>query len=177
LRLSERYSAGIRIVQQDFALSFFDSLRQDLEIVRNRGIFTLQVTVWMMPMQRLSVHGTLDSALTGLPGGNGRDLPEQCKRVREDNISANTGGYSKARQKMPEEAARRVAQRSFEQLHQIQSGSTLRDRLFMPDGSSIRLSHTPAIVKAYPPAGNAPAVRTPVGQQGSQRAGACRTFH
>ena len=135
-------------------LSFFDSLRRDLEIVENRGIFTLQVTVWMMLMQRLSAHGTLDSALTQLLGGNGRELLEQCKRVREDNISANTGGYSKARQKMPEKAARRIAQRSFEQLHQIQSGSALRNRLFVLDGSSIRLPNTPANVKAYPPAEN-----------------------
>jgi hypothetical protein len=55
---------------------------------------------------------------------------------------------------MPEEAARRIAQRSFEQLHQVQSGRTLRDRLFVLDGSSIRLPNTSANVKAYPPAEN-----------------------
>jgi hypothetical protein len=47
---------------------------------------------------------------------------------------------------MPEQAVRRIAQRSFEQLHQIQSGSTLRDQLFELDGSSIRLPDTPAVV-------------------------------
>ena len=55
---------------------------------------------------------------------------------------------------MQEQAARRIAQRSFKQLHQIQSGGALRDWLFVLDGSSIRLSNTPAIVKAYPPAEN-----------------------
>jgi hypothetical protein len=77
-------------------LSFFDSLGKDLEIVENRCIFTLQVTVWMMLMQRLSAPGTLDWALTELLGGNGRELLPQCKRIREDNISANTGGREPA---------------------------------------------------------------------------------
>jgi hypothetical protein len=133
---------------------FFDSLKQDLEIVENRGIFTLRVTTWMMMMQRLSPHGTLDTALSELLQGNGRELLQPCKRVREGNISANTGGYSRARQKMPEEAARRVACHSFEQLRRMRPEGGLRDRLFLLDGSSIRLAHTPAIVKAYPAAEN-----------------------
>lgn len=135
-------------------LNFFDSLREDLDIVENLCIFTLRVTTWMMMMQRLSSGGTLDTALGELLAGNGRELLQPCKRVREGNISANTGAYNRARQRMPEEAARRIAQRSFEQLHAIRSEGGLRDRLFLLDGSSIRLAHTPAIVKAYPPAEN-----------------------
>ena len=152
-------------------LNFFDSLKRDLEIVESRCIFTIRVTTWMMIMQRLSPHGTLDSTLSELLHGNGRELPEPCKRVREDNISANTGGYNKARRKMPEEAARRIATRSFEQLSRIRSQDGLRERLFLLDGSSIRLAHTPAIVKALPPAdgtGHGSAVRPHVWQQGSQ---------
>lgn len=135
-------------------LSFFDSLREDLEIIENSCIFTLRVTTWMMMMQRLSSGGTLDTALGELLQGNGRELLEPCKRVREDKISANTGGYNRARQKMPAEAARRIARQSFEQLHQIQAADGLRNRLFLLDGSSIRLAHTAAVVKTYPPAEN-----------------------
>jgi hypothetical protein len=135
-------------------LHFFDSLRRDLEIVQNSCIFTLRVTTWMMMMQRLSPRGTLDIAVSELLHGNGRELLQPCKRVREENISANTGAYNLARQRVPVEAARRIARRSFAQLHQIQPGSGLRGRLFLLDGSSIRLSHGPAIVKAYPPAEN-----------------------
>jgi putative transposase len=135
-------------------LSFFDSLKRDLEIVQSRCIFTLRVTTWMMIMQRLSPHGTLAATLSELLQGNGRQLLESCKRVREDNISANTGGYNKARQKMPQEAARRIATQSFEQLSSIRSQGGLRERLFLLDGSSIRLAHTPAIIKAFPPAEN-----------------------
>lgn len=105
-------------------------------------------------MQRLSRSGTLDTAVGELLQGNGVELLLPCKRVREENISANTGAYNQARQRMPVEAARRLARRSFEQLHEIQSGSGLRDRLFLLDGSSIQLMHTPALLKVYPTAEN-----------------------
>lgn len=135
-------------------LSFFKSLKQDLEIVGNSCLFTLRVTTWMMMMQRLSSSGTLDTAVSEMLHGNGREILEPCRKVNEGNISANTGAYNRARQRMPEEAARRVARRSFEQLHEIQSGSGVRSRLFLLDGSSIRLSHSAAVLKAYPPAEN-----------------------
>jgi hypothetical protein len=134
--------------------SFFELLKQDLDIVENTCIFTLQVTTWMMMMQRLSSSGTLDAAVAELLNGNGREILEPCKKVNEENISANTGAYNRARQRMPEAAARRVARRSFEQLYQIRAGGGLRDRLFVLDGSSIRLAHSPALIQAYPPAEN-----------------------
>ena len=134
--------------------SFFESLKQDLGIIENSCIFTLPVTTWLMILQRLSQKGTLATAVTELLHGNGRELLEPCKRVREDKISAGTGAYSQARQRIPVEAVRRVAERTFEQLHRISPQDTLRDRLFLLDGSSIRLAHNPALLKAYPQAEN-----------------------
>ncbi len=122
-------------------------------MVGNSCILRFGVTTWMMMMQRLSSSGTLDAAVSELLNGNGRGA-EPCRKVTEGNISANTGAYNRARQRMPEEAASRVAERSFEQLHQIQGKGRLRDRLFVLDGSSIRLAHSPANVKVYPPAEN-----------------------
>ncbi len=133
---------------------FFEALKQDFGIVESSCIFTLTVTAWLMIMQRLSPKGTLSTAVSELIHGNGRELLEPCKRVREETISAGTGAYSQARQRVPVEAARRVAERTFGQLHQISSGGGLRDRLFLLDGSSIRLTHTPALIEAYPQAEN-----------------------
>ncbi len=135
-------------------VSFFESVKRDLQIVENSCVFTLTVTSWLMIMQRLSPHGTLATAVAELIQGNGRELLDPCKRVREESVSANTGAYSQARQRMPVEAARRVAQQTFQQLQQSSPKEGLRDRLFLLDGSSIRLTHTPALVKAYPPAEN-----------------------
>jgi hypothetical protein len=134
--------------------SFFESLKQDLGIEEISCIFTLTVTSWLMIMQRLSPKGTLATALGELIHGNGRELLEPCKRVREESVSAGTGAYSQARQRVPVEAARRIAERTFGQLHEVPSRGELRDRLFLLDGSSIRLTHTPALIKVYPQARN-----------------------
>jgi hypothetical protein len=93
----------------------FESLKQDLGIVGNSCIFTLPLTIWLMVLQRLSEKGTLTTAVTELLHGNGRALLEPRKQVREDRISARTGAYSQARQRVPVEAVRRVAERTFEQ--------------------------------------------------------------
>jgi hypothetical protein len=107
--------------------SFFESLKQDLRIIENSCIFTLPVTIWLMILQRLSQKGTLATAVTELLHGNGKALLEPCKRVREDRISASTGAYSQARQRVPVDAVRRVAERTFEQLHRISPQDGLRD--------------------------------------------------
>jgi len=134
--------------------SFFESLKEDLGIIENSCIFTLPVTTWLMILQRLSASGTLVSAVAELIQGHGRQLLEPCKRVRQDSISANSGAYSQARQRVPVQAVRRVAERVFEYLYEISAGEGLRSRLFVLDGSSIRLAHTPAIIKLYPVAEN-----------------------
>lgn len=134
--------------------TFFEWLKDDLGIVENSCIFTLTATSWLMIMQRLSPQGTLATAVSELIHGNGRELLEPCKRVREESISAGTGAYSQARQRVPVEAARRITERTFQQLREISSGNGLRDRLFLLDGSSIRLMHTPALTKVYPQAEN-----------------------
>jgi len=134
--------------------SFFESLKRDLKIVENSCIFTLPVTIWLMILQRLSQKGTLATAVSELVHGNGRDLLEPCKKALENNISAGTGAYSQARQRVPTDAVRRVAERTFEHLHEIAPWAGLRGRLFVLDGSSIRLSNTPALTKVYPPAEN-----------------------
>jgi hypothetical protein len=105
-------------------------------------------------LQRLSPKGTLATAVSGLAQGDVRELLEPCKQVREGNISSNTGAYSQARQKLPVEAAWRVTQRTFEYLHQVSLQDRLRDRLFLLDGSSVRLSHSPANIRRYPVAQN-----------------------
>jgi DDE family transposase len=113
-------------------------------------VYTLPVTVWLMIMQRLSEVGTLAAAVEELVNGNGWDVLEPCRRVREGRISANTGAYSQARVQVPVEAARRVAQHTFERLYEALPGAGgLHQRLFLLDGSSVELAHTKEIRKVY----------------------------
>jgi putative transposase len=132
---------------------FFRSLKAELGIRERRRVFSLPVTVWLMMVQRLS-GGTLADAVSELVAGNGWDLLEPCKRVRQGIISPNTGAYSEARQRVPVQASRRVAEHTFRQLRAAMATEPLRDRLFIVDGSSIRLAHTPALLQQYGAARN-----------------------
>lgn len=134
---------------------FFTGLKRDLEIVENSCVFTLPVTVWLMILQRLSPVGTLESAVEQLRHGSGRELLEPCRQVREGRISGHTGAYGQARVNLPVEAARRIAEQTFRNLYTGGSAHPLHDRLFVLDGSTIRLAHSAGLAKAYPAARNA----------------------
>ncbi len=90
-----------------------------------------------------------------LQGGAG-DLVPDCKRWTEDEVSSATGGYCQARQKLPTLVARQVNQRIVEQLRQeMQEGwGGLQRPVFLVDGSSLQLQHTPPLVKKFPPGHN-----------------------
>lgn len=67
----------------------------------HQGIFSPWVVVWLMVFQRLHQNASLSRAVAELRlGAVAESLPD-CKRVREDTISANTGGYSQARSDLP----------------------------------------------------------------------------
>ena len=67
-------------------------------------------------------------------------------------MSSNTGALSRARPRLAVEA---VFDQIFTNLKQpAQAGGGLLSRLFPINGSSIRLPHSAALTKAYPPDGN-----------------------
>ena len=144
-----------------------------------------------MITQRLTT-GTLASAVMALGERECCDALEPCRRVLERGISSSTGAYSHSRMHVPVEVARRVAQHSFQQLYPATVTGELRDRLFVVDGSSIRLAHTEALRETFPLERNqhgeshwpvmhlasglaiAPTCGAMYGGQCGERAGACR---
>lgn len=144
---------ALTLYQQAMPAEFFDQLRAELKLHCHNGVFTLAVVVWLMIFQRLRPRGTLaaavQEAVRGLPQGL---VKRPCKRLRERLVSSRTGAYNQARQKLPQELVERVSDRIF--LH-LMAGSPealpgLGCRLFLLDGSTLLLPHTPALVKAYP---------------------------
>lgn len=133
---------------------FFDRLRIDLAVMESSGIYTMPVTVWLMILQRLSPLGTLESAVEQLRQGSGRELLNDCKRVREGRISPHTGAYGQARLKLSVAAAQRVCAHTFQSLFAGVATGTVLDRLFVLDGSTIRLAHSASLAEVYPPARN-----------------------
>jgi hypothetical protein len=133
---------------------FFDQLREHLGLPA-RGIYSLAVVVWLMLWQRLDGRGTLATAVQQVVQGVLGDLVPPEKRVVQQRVSSNTGALSRARKRLPLAAVEAVCDEIFTQL--MQSAGTGRDllsRLFLVDGSSIRLPHTDALLKTYPAGSN-----------------------
>ena len=133
--------------------SFFSDFQAEFKMRERKRVVTLPVTVWLMIVQRLGA-GTLAGALGELLAGNGWEVLEPCARVRDRNISPGTGGYSQARSRVPEELARRIARHTFLQLRAALCPDELRRRVFVVDGTSVRLPHTRALLEEYAPASN-----------------------
>ena len=134
--------------------AFFAQLRERLSLPA-RGIYSLGVVVWLMMGQRLDGRGSLAAAVQqGLQGVLGDLVPAE-KRVVEQRVSSNTGALSRARKRLPQEAVEAVCDQVFTNLMEpAQASGGLPSRLFLIDGSSIRLPHTAALTKAYPPGRN-----------------------
>src|SRR5471032_2618418 len=128
-------------------------MRQRLNL-EARGIYSLSVVVWLTMWQRLDGRGTLAMAVQQVVQGMLGDALPQDKRVRERRVSSNTGALSRARQRLPLLIVQAVCDEVFAKLTAGTLSVGLLARLFLLDGSSMRLQHTPALIAAYPLASN-----------------------
>ena len=116
-----------------------------------RGIYSLAVVVWLMMWQRLDSRGSLATAVQQVVQGALGDLVPPDKRVREQRVSSNTGALSRAQKRLPGMAVEAVCDEIFSGLMEpAEASGGLQSRLFLVDGSSMRLAHTAALKKAYP---------------------------
>lgn len=109
-----------------------------------------------MITQRLQAGGTLATVVQQLRSGGYGKLLKRCKRVREGRISAATGGYCQARQKLSKLVASQIVDDLFERLQAVlrEGWPGLQRPLFLLDGSALLLEHSPELKAAYPPAKN-----------------------
>ena len=96
---------------------FFDQLRARLSLPA-RGIDSLAVVVWWMMWQRLDGRGSLATAVQQVVQGALGDLVPPEKRVVEKRVSSHTGALSRARTRLPLEAAEAVCDQVFATLIQ-----------------------------------------------------------
>jgi len=138
--------------------AFFEQLAKEHDLPTRKGIYVLPMVVWLMMYQRLQPDGSLASAVLYLAQGGARQLypPDSDKRIRDDKISAHTGGYCRARQRMPIPVASQVNDHMFEKLR----GLLQQDRpdpqrpVFVIDGSTLQLQHERDLVESFPPGHN-----------------------
>lgn len=118
---------------------------------RHHCVFSLAVVIWLMIFQRLLDKGTLAEAVQQVIRGLPLTLnPKTNKRQRKHRVSANTGGYNQARQKLPLEMVWTMSDLIFEQL----MASDPNQRMFLLDGTTLTMPSTPSLIAAYPPARN-----------------------
>jgi putative transposase len=113
------------------------------------------VVMWLMIFQRLDAKGTLGVAVREMLLGPTRAFVREAHGEEEKEMSANTSAYSQARSKLPLEVAEKVSDLIFQSVWaEPKTLAGLDKPMFLLDGSSILLQHTPDLVAAYPPQRN-----------------------
>ena len=135
---------------------FYQDLRKAADLRKPGGVYTTELTCWLMMCQRLDPKGTLDTAVQDVLEGRPGVLLPSHKRLRERTLSSDPSAYGKARTRLKTEEAKEVSGRIFDYLmaDKPEGLPGLGRQAFLLDGSSLDLPATDELVKAYPPAEN-----------------------
>jgi hypothetical protein len=145
-----------RLYQKVAPAWFYRELCQKYGYGFRQEIYSAAVVVWLMMWQRLQKNRSLGAAVQYLVQGQAGELQAECKRWTEDRVSAATGSYCQARQRLPRRIVREVTERMVSGLRaEMQEGwKGLQRPVFVVDGSSLRLPHTRELVEAFSPGRN-----------------------
>jgi len=124
------------------------TLRPEGAAFSRRRIYTLGVVVRLMIVQHLLPGGTLNEALQHW-------LQSELSQ-RQSGISPNAGAYCRARMRLPRLVAVQILEMIVERLRGwLPTNRLLAGRpVFVFDGSTLTLPHTPELAEAYPPPRN-----------------------
>lgn len=145
----------LHLYQRIVTVGLLQYLQKQNAVRVRRGVFCARVVIWLMMLQRLQRGATLATAVQLLIDGAADPLLQDCHRVRERNISARTGAYCQARQKLPKLLCVQVSDEIVEQLRQVLAKNQPdKGNVFVLDGSSLELEHSPELLRCYPAAQN-----------------------
>lgn len=121
--------------------------------VRGNAVYTTSLVLWMVVYQRMSPDSTLEAAVKKLIDSRPVFLRPN-RRVIQGTLSSSSAAYSRARSRMPTEAARWLAAEVSGSLIEA-TPPTWRDRrVFLLDGTTIALAPTAELRRQFPPASN-----------------------
>ena len=121
--------------------------------VRGNAVFINSVVLLMLLYQRMCPDKSLEAAVKKLLETMPSILPNN-KRVLEKRLSSDSGGYAKARRRLPLAAAQWLTEKVSQALINAAAPSLRDRRVYFFDGTTITLAPEPALRKAYPPASN-----------------------
>lgn len=120
---------------------------------RGNTVFTTAVVLWMLVSQRMSADRTLEATVKRLLSSRPEILPEN-QRVTRQTLSANTSGYSAARQRLELRAVEWFCNHVAQSIVDTTKPSLEGRRAFVLDGTTLTLAPEPVLRKLYPPAKN-----------------------
>jgi len=143
---------AFRLYQRCISTGVVEYLQKQEQIKFRRSIYTAQVVIWLMILQRLW-RGTLATSVEALLAGVADGLLSDCERARQKRISRRTGGFSQARHRVPKLLCKQVSCELVTRLREILNPDGSR-RAYLLDGSSIELEASPGLCRTYPPGEN-----------------------
>jgi hypothetical protein len=117
------------------------------------GIYTTALVLWMLVYQRMSKDSSLEKAVKKMIEARPVFLRPN-KRVEEGTLSTGTGAYSRARTRMPLEAAKWLAEGVSQSLIDASPPTYRGRRLFIIDGTTMTLAPEEELQQQFPPASN-----------------------
>ena len=151
--MSELCENALALYQQCISKAVVEYLQKQARVKVRRSVYTAQVVIWLMIVQRLQPRGTLATGVEALLAGAADRLLSACERARQKRISRRTGGYSRARKRLPRLLCQQVVQELVTRLGQILNPAE-GPAAYILDGSSLELEACAELRKAYPPAEN-----------------------
>jgi hypothetical protein len=125
------------------------NLRQEFD---EGSVFTPYLTAFLMILQRLRGNASLEAAVTEL-----KENPAWANShptLATGELSSNSGAYSRARKRLKTQVAEDFADRVFQTLQSTAPPSWQGRRVFMVDGTTLSLTSSDVLRKAFPPASN-----------------------
>ena len=134
---------------------YVTELLQAAKIAPRAGIFSATTVVWLMIAQRMGENDTLSAAVESLRLRRERELLEDSSgscRARAGRIASGTSGYSQARKRIPITVVEQIADRLNETIltYRRKQSRSVKDDVYVIDGSTIRVAHTPDNLAEYP---------------------------
>jgi hypothetical protein len=148
-RLDVEFDQGFEQLRQ---LVDFDQLDEMYPLAAN-GIYTTTLVLWMLVYQRISKDSSLEAAVKKMIEAKPMFLRPN-KRIEEGTLSSGTGTYSRARTRMPLEAARWLAEGVGQSLIDASPPTYRGRRFFIVDGTTITLAPEEELQRRFPPASN-----------------------
>ncbi len=129
------------------------SQADQLAPLRANAVSLNSVVLWMLVDQRMNPDSSLEAAVKLLIESRPALLPDN-RRVANETLSTNTGAYSRARSRLPVEAARWLAEQVSQSLMDASPPTFDGRRVFLIDGTTITLDPEEELQRQYPPASN-----------------------